>query len=92
MAGMDLLSDQGFRIDGRRVDELRRISCSLGLFEQADGSAYIEQGNTKVLATIYGPHEVCSSKNKIQFSISQLKICMTSAPVRQSLEHHTLFY
>ena len=58
MAGMELLSDQGFRIDGRKADELRRIICSLGLFEQADGSAYIEQGNTKVLATIYGPHEV----------------------------------
>ena len=30
----------------------------LGVFDQADGSAYIEQGNTRVLAAVYGPHEV----------------------------------
>ena len=58
MAGMELLSDQGFRIDGRRPPELRRIECKMGVFSQADGSAYIEQGNTKVLAAVYGPHEV----------------------------------
>ena len=58
MAGLELLSDQGFRIDGRRPHELRKIDCRLGVFHQADGSAYIEQGNTKVLAAVYGPHEV----------------------------------
>lgn len=58
MAGLELLSDQGFRIDGRKSNELRRIQCRLGVFSQADGSAYIEQGNTKVLAAVYGPHEV----------------------------------
>lgn len=58
MAGLELLSDQGFRIDGRKPTELRRIQCRLGVFSQADGSAYIEQGNTKVLAAVYGPHEV----------------------------------
>ncbi|XP_076816900.1 exosome complex component RRP41-like [Clavelina lepadiformis] len=57
MAGLELLSDQGYRIDGRKPDELRRIRCKLGVFTQADGSAYIEQGNTKVLAAIYGPRE-----------------------------------
>ena len=60
MAGLELLSDQGFRVDGRRPHELRRIRCRLGVFDQADGSAYIEQGNTKVLAAVYGPHEVRS--------------------------------
>lgn len=48
----------GLRLDGRRPHELRRIECSLGLLTQADGSAYLEQGNTKVLATVYGPHDV----------------------------------
>ena len=55
---VELLSDQGFRVDGRRADELRRLQCRLGVFTQADGSAYVEQGNTKVLAAVYGPHEV----------------------------------
>ena len=54
----EYLSDQGFRTDGRKPNELRRIRCSLGIFSQADGSAYLEQGNTKVLAAVYGPHEV----------------------------------
>ncbi|XP_067136862.1 LOW QUALITY PROTEIN: exosome complex component RRP41-like [Centruroides vittatus] len=52
------LFDQGFRIDGRKANELRQVNCRLGVFDQADGSAYLEQGNTKVLAAIYGPHEV----------------------------------
>lgn len=53
-----MLSDQGLRLDGRRPGELRKLSSKLGVFSQADGSAYIEQGNTKVLAAVYGPHEV----------------------------------
>ena len=36
----------------------------MGVFKQADGSAYIEMGNTKALATVYGPHEV-TNKSKI---------------------------
>ena len=57
MSGHELLSDQGLRADGRRSKELRRIRCRQGVFGQADGSAYLEQGNTKVLAAVYGPHE-----------------------------------
>nr|CAH0106176.1 unnamed protein product [Daphnia galeata] len=64
MSGNELLSDQGLRIDGRKPNELRRIRCSLGIFSQADGSAYLEQGNTKVLAAVYGPHEIRGSKSK----------------------------
>lgn len=58
MFGQDLISEQGLRLDGRRSQELRRIQCKLGVFSQPDGSAYIEQGNTKVLAAVYGPHQV----------------------------------
>ena len=61
---LELLSDQGFRVDGRRADELRRLQCQLGVFSQADGSAYLEQGNTKVLAAVYGPHEVSNATFK----------------------------
>lgn len=58
MFAQDLISDQGLRLDGRRSAELRRIQCKLGVFSQPDGSAYLEQGNTKVLAAVYGPHQV----------------------------------
>lgn len=62
MSNFELLSDQGLRLDGRRPHELRRIKCKLGVFEQPDGSAYLEQGNTKVLAAVYGPHQATSKK------------------------------
>ncbi|CAG9773826.1 unnamed protein product [Ceutorhynchus assimilis] len=54
----ELISKIGLRLDGRRADELRRIRCKMGVFAQPDGSAYIEQGLTKVLAAVYGPHQV----------------------------------
>ncbi|XP_004933567.1 exosome complex component RRP41 [Bombyx mori] len=62
MPAADLLSSQGLRLDGRRPNELRRIRCKLGVFTQPDGSAYLEQGNTKVLAAVYGPHQASKSK------------------------------
>ena len=49
MSGFELLSDQGLRLDGRKASELRRIRCRMGVYGQADGSAYLEQGNTKVV-------------------------------------------
>lgn len=64
MAGLELLSDQGYRIDGRKASELRKIACRMGVFAQADGSAYVEQGNTKALAVVYGPHEMRGNRGK----------------------------
>lgn len=55
---MDLLSDQGIRMDGRRPNELRKIECKLGVSTGADGSAYVEHGHSKVLVSVYGPHDV----------------------------------
>ncbi|XP_040026837.2 exosome complex component RRP41 [Gasterosteus aculeatus] len=64
MAGVELLSDQGYRLDGRKATELRKLQARMGVFAQADGSAYLEQGNTKVLAVVYGPHEVRGSRTR----------------------------
>ena len=47
MTAYDLLADYGLRSDGRKPNELRVLQCRLGVFGQADGSAYLEQGNTK---------------------------------------------
>ncbi|XP_072377320.1 exosome complex component RRP41 [Diabrotica undecimpunctata] len=60
----ELLSKGGLRLDGRRPNELRRIRCKLGVFSAPDGSAYIEQGLTKVLAAVYGPHDVKGGRSK----------------------------
>ncbi|XP_066598241.1 exosome complex component RRP41 [Prorops nasuta] len=52
------------RTDGRRPLELRRIRVRMGVFGQADGSSYIEHGNTKILATVYGPHQPRGSSSR----------------------------
>lgn len=45
-------------MDGRRATEIRKISCSLGTFHRSDGSAQFDQGQTSVIASVYGPREV----------------------------------
>lgn len=47
----------GKRIDGRGFDELRKIKIVASPLENANGSAYIEWGNNKILAGVYGPRE-----------------------------------
>lgn len=66
MAHTDLLSEMGARVDGRKANELRKINCKLGVFEQADGSAYLEMGHTNVLAAVFGPHEVSRHGGKMK--------------------------
>lgn len=53
----EFISLAGLRIDGRREQEIRRIRTRMGLFAKVDGSAYYEQGNTKVVAVVHGPWE-----------------------------------
>jgi len=48
----------GKRRDGRTLDELRPIKMKAGVLKNADGSAYIEWGNNRVLAAVYGPGSV----------------------------------
>ncbi len=55
---LEFVSAAGLRVDGRRPKEVRRMRSRLGLFSRVDGSAYFEQGNTKVIAVVYGPREV----------------------------------
>ncbi|MAG22271.1 MAG: exosome complex exonuclease Rrp41 [Candidatus Diapherotrites archaeon] len=47
----------GKRVDGRKVDELRPLKIEVGVIDRADGSAYVEWGQNKVLAAVYGPRE-----------------------------------
>jgi len=53
-----LLSPEGLRIDGRKLDELRPIKIQVGTLHNADGSAFVEWGANKVMAAVYGPREV----------------------------------
>ncbi|MEM1627910.1 MAG: exosome complex exonuclease Rrp41 [Desulfurococcaceae archaeon] len=49
--------EDGRRIDGRSPNELRPIRIAVGVLKNADGSALVEYGGTKVLAAVYGPRE-----------------------------------
>jgi exosome complex component RRP41 len=55
--GMKLIVD-GKRLDGRNLDEIRPIKMEIGVLKRADGSAYLEWGDNKVIAACYGPREV----------------------------------
>jgi exosome complex component RRP41 len=51
-------------VDGRRWNEIRRFHAQLSTQPAAaDGSSYVEQGNTKVVCTVTGPAEA-SMRNK----------------------------
>ncbi|KAJ4364137.1 Exosome non-catalytic core component [Neocucurbitaria cava] len=45
------------RLDGRRWNELRRIHAQISTQASADGSSYLEMGNTKILVSVTGPSE-----------------------------------
>lgn len=52
-----LIDENGIRLDGRKLDELRPIKIEIGIIKNADGSAYIEFGQNKIVAAVYGPRE-----------------------------------
>lgn len=52
-----LIDSKGKRQDGRKANELRPLSIEAGVLKRADGSAYLEWGNNKVMAAVYGPRE-----------------------------------
>ncbi|MFW6196160.1 MAG: exosome complex exonuclease Rrp41 [Thermoplasmatota archaeon] len=55
---IDLVDEDGKRLDGREYDELRPIKIEAGVLKRADGSAFIEWGKNKIMAAVYGPREM----------------------------------
>ncbi|MCL4362905.1 exosome complex exonuclease Rrp41 [Candidatus Marsarchaeota archaeon] len=51
------LLKNGKRLDGRDFNELRPLKIEAGILKNAAGSAYLEWGNNKVLAAVYGPKD-----------------------------------
>jgi polyribonucleotide nucleotidyltransferase len=47
----DSILNKGVRTDGRKVDEIRPISCETGLLPRTHGSALFTRGETQALAT-----------------------------------------
>jgi exosome complex component RRP41 len=55
---LKLISEEGIRIDGRKLEELRPLRIEIGVLDKSDGSAYVELGKTKIFAAVFGPREV----------------------------------
>ena len=53
----ELLTDDGIRNDGRRVDEARPFEVEVGVLTQENGSALVRQGKNVILAGVMGPYE-----------------------------------
>lgn len=55
---VEFIDSEGKRIDGREPDEVRETSMEVGVLDEADGSAIVETGNTRVVASVFGPQEL----------------------------------
>ena len=76
----------GKRLDGRMPDQLRSIKIESGVIKNAVGSAYIEWGNNKIIAAVYGPKEALP-KHVQDPERAIIKCRYTMAPF-SSLEEH----
>jgi exosome complex component RRP41 len=76
----------GKRLDGRMPDQLRPIKITANPIRNAAGSAYIEWGNNKILAAVYGPREALP-KHTSDPDKAIIKCRYTMAPF-SSLEEH----
>jgi exosome complex component RRP41 len=54
---VELIDNEGKRLDGRSPQDLRKIKIEAGVLHRADGSCYLEWGGNKVLVAVYGPRE-----------------------------------
>jgi len=65
------------RNDGRKRDEIRPITIVPGKVRQVRGSAYIEWGNNKIIATVTGPqriHDYRSRNNSRAIVVCKMKM------------------
>jgi exosome complex component RRP41 len=76
----------GKRLDGRRFDEVRNIKITASPLKNADGSAYIEWGNNKILAAVYGPREA-TPRHLADPSKAIIKCKYSMAPFSSLSEH-----
>ena len=54
---VEYVNKQGKRVDGRGLEDLRPLKIKAGVIPNAEGSAYLEWGQNKILAAVYGPRE-----------------------------------
>ncbi len=86
MAEKQDLIVNGKRLDGRKMDELRPLRIEANVLPNADGSAYAEWGNNKILAAVYGPKEALP-KHTADSEKAVIKTRYSMAPF-SSLDEH----
>jgi len=70
----------GLRVDGRRPGEVRRLSAALGCAPSCDGSALLELGGTRVLATVRGPRRPSRRAAEAEEEHCAITVSFTQAP------------
>jgi exosome complex component RRP41 len=55
---IEFFDEDGNRVDGRKPDEYRETKMEVGVLDEADGSAMVETGNTRVVASVFGPQKL----------------------------------
>ncbi len=82
MSEPEKLIVDGKRLDGRDPGEMRPVKMKVGHLKKADGSSYVEWGNNKAVAAVYGPRETHPRHlQKSDRAIIQLRYSMTSFSV-----------
>lgn len=76
----------GKRLDGRSPGDLRSIKILPSVIKNAPGSAYIEWGNNKIIAAVYGPSEALP-RHTADPVRAVLKCRYMMAPFSSSEEH-----
>ncbi len=84
------------RPDGRKINELRKITAKVGVVPNADGSAMFAFGDTVAIAAVYGPkkmhpqHSQNPEKGTLRCSYNMLSFSVTErirpGPSRRSME------
>jgi len=71
--------EDGKRIDGRDKDEMRETKMEADVLSEADGSAMVEVGNTRVIASVFGPQDL-HPKHLIESDRAVIKMRYNMAP------------
>jgi exosome complex component RRP41 len=71
--------EEGKRIDGREKDEMRETRMEADVLSEADGSAMVEVGNTRVVASVFGPQDL-HPKHLIESDRAVIKMRYNMAP------------
>lgn len=80
------LLKNGIRNDGRKIEELRPVKIKAHVLNAADGSAYIEWGNNKIIAGVYGPKE-CIPRHIASPLRAVVKCVYNMSPFASRQEH-----